>query len=186
MQHCCVQRCLKQAHATFGLGSSRSRPQQAVPGPAVNSPGRPGPGARSQRRAVQVVALTGIPTAPCNTPWGDHLISLAVQNKQDWARLHGHELHLMAASTDVRIRPGAWQKVALLRQVRPAPPPSRAGSVDAVAGPCQLGCPAVAQQACASLSCVALAVWVACISAACDLASYPLPSLAFWSKQELW
>ena len=40
-----------------------------------------------------------------------------VQNKQDWARLHGHELHLMAASTDVRIRPGAWQKVALLRQV---------------------------------------------------------------------
>ena len=68
-----------------------------------------------------MVALTGIPTAPCNTPWGDHLISLAVQNKQDWARLHGHELHLMAASTDVRIRPGAWQKVALLRQVGPAP-----------------------------------------------------------------
>ena len=42
---------------------------------------------------------------------------LCAQNKQDWARLHGHELHLMAASTDVRIRPGAWQKVALLRQV---------------------------------------------------------------------
>ena len=63
--------------------------------------------------------LTGIPTAACSTPWGDHLITLGVQNKQDWARLHGHELHLMAASTDLRIRPGAWQKVALLRQVAP-------------------------------------------------------------------
>lgn len=29
-----------------------------------------------------LVALTGIPTDACNTPWGDHLISLAVQNKQ--------------------------------------------------------------------------------------------------------
>ena len=65
----------------------------------------------------QLVVLTGIPTEACNTPWGDHLISLGVQNKQDWARLHGHELHLMASSTDLRIRPGAWQKVALLRQV---------------------------------------------------------------------
>ena len=61
--------------------------------------------------------LTGIPTEACNTPWGEHMISLGVQNKQDWARLHGHELHLMASSTDLRIRPGAWQKIALLRQV---------------------------------------------------------------------
>ena len=29
--------------------------------------------------AQQLVTLTGIPTAPCSTPWGDHLISLAVQ-----------------------------------------------------------------------------------------------------------
>ena len=27
----------------------------------------------------QLVVLTGIPTAPCSTPWGDHLISLATQ-----------------------------------------------------------------------------------------------------------
>ena len=37
---------------------------------------------------------------------------------QDWARLHGYEMHVMAAATDVRIRPGPWQKIAMVRQVR--------------------------------------------------------------------
>ena len=36
---------------------------------------------------------------------------------QDWARLHGYEMHVMAAATDVRIRPGPWQKIAMIRQV---------------------------------------------------------------------
>ena len=75
--------------------------------------------AQKKQGNERLAVLTGIPTYPCNTPWGDHLISLSVQNKQDWARLHGHELHMMASSTDLRIRPGAWQKVALLLQVGP-------------------------------------------------------------------
>ena len=37
--------------------------------------------------------------------------------RQDWARLHGYEMHVMAAATDVRIRPGPWQKIAMIRQV---------------------------------------------------------------------
>ena len=39
---------------------------------------------------------------------------------QDWTRLHGYELHIMAAATDVRIRPGPWQKIAMIRQVHSA------------------------------------------------------------------
>lgn len=77
-------------------------------------------GSRGQhhaRTSDRIVTLSGIPTQPCTLPWGDHFVSLATQNKQDWARLHGYEFHVMAASCDVRIRPGPWQKIAMIRQV---------------------------------------------------------------------
>ena len=69
--------------------------------------------------------LTGIPTAPCTTPYGDFFLSLSIQNKQDWARLHNVELQLMAESFDPKLRPGAWQKIALIRQVESPPTPPR-------------------------------------------------------------
>ena len=42
---------------------------------------------------------------------------LQLQNKQDWARLHGYEVHQMAELVDSHMRPGPWQKVGLLRKV---------------------------------------------------------------------
>ena len=53
-----------------------------------------------------------------------HIPVFALLNKllrwhivQDWVRLHGYEMHVMAAATDVRIRPGTWQKNAMIQQV---------------------------------------------------------------------
>ena len=40
-----------------------------------------------------------------------------LKNKQDYARLHSYEVHLMAETVDHTVRPGAWQKVAFLLQV---------------------------------------------------------------------
>ena len=51
---------------------------------------------------------------PCSNPPKHHCLVVT----QDWARLHGYEMHVMAAATDVRIRPGPWQKIAMIRQVR--------------------------------------------------------------------
>ncbi len=62
--------------------------------------------------------LTGIPPAPCTHPYGDYMLSLSMQNKQDWARLHSYELQLMAEPVDSSIRAGPWQKVGLIRKVR--------------------------------------------------------------------
>ena len=59
----------------------------------------------------------GLPTPPCTTPYGDMLLRLAVQNRQDYARLHTHEVHLMAEAVDVGLRPGPWQKLALVKKV---------------------------------------------------------------------
>ena len=64
-----------------------------------------------------LLLVSGIPTAPCTTPYGDLVLQLAVQNKQEWARLHGHEFHLMAQSVDPRMHPGPWQKMGMLRKV---------------------------------------------------------------------
>lgn len=86
-------------------------------------------GSRGQhhaRTSDRIVTLSGIPTQPCTLPWGDHFVSLATQNKQDWARLHGYEFHVMAASCDVRIRPGPWQKIAMIRQALDTIPRERA------------------------------------------------------------
>lgn len=63
---------------------------------------------------------TGLPTAPCTTPYGDLVVRLAVQNRQDYARLHSLELHVMAESADPRLRIGAWQKLGLVRKVQTA------------------------------------------------------------------
>ncbi|KAK9789231.1 hypothetical protein WJX73_005530 [Symbiochloris irregularis] len=75
-----------------------------------------GLGKHHERSTDRLVMLSGIPTSPCTLPWGDHFVSLATQNKQDWCRLHGHEFHVMASSCDLRIRPGPWQKIAMMRQ----------------------------------------------------------------------
>ena len=41
-----------------------------------------------------------------------------LQNKQDWARLFGYEVHQMAELVDGHMRTGPWQKAGLLRKVR--------------------------------------------------------------------
>ena len=61
--------------------------------------------------------VTGIPTAPCTNPYGDYLLSLSIQNKQDYARLHSYELHLMAEAVTSHIRAGPWQKVGFIQKV---------------------------------------------------------------------
>ena len=74
----------------------------------------------------RVALLTGISGTPCGTPWGDYLLRLQLANKADWARLHGYELMQSAETMDAGLRPGAWQKVALLRHALATVPRSRA------------------------------------------------------------
>ena len=63
--------------------------------------------------------LTAIPTAPCIAPYGDYLLALSIQNKQDYARLNSYELHVMAQAVDPQhTQPGPWQKVAQIQQVQ--------------------------------------------------------------------
>ena len=66
----------------------------------------------------KIAILTGVPSSPCTNPYGDYFLGISLRNKQDYARLHGYELHLMAESVDATVRTGPWQKVALLHQVR--------------------------------------------------------------------
>ena len=70
-----------------------------------------------QGTGERIAILTGVPTSPCTNPYGDYFLGISLRNKQDYARLHGYELHLMAESVDSTIRAGPWQKVALLHQV---------------------------------------------------------------------
>ena len=65
----------------------------------------------------RVAIATGISTAPCSTPYGDLVVRLAIQNRQDYVRLHSHEFHLMAQSVDPHLRMGAWQKLGFMQQV---------------------------------------------------------------------
>ena len=66
----------------------------------------------------RIVIVTGVPTAPCTNPYGDYLLSLSMQNKQDYARLHSYEVHLMAEAVTSHIRAGPWQKVGFIQKVR--------------------------------------------------------------------
>ena len=65
----------------------------------------------------RIAMVTGIPTAPCTNPYGDYLLSLSIQNKQDYARLHSYELHLMAEAVTSHVRAGPWQKVGFIQKV---------------------------------------------------------------------
>ena len=47
-----------------------------------------------------------------------HVWLLQLQNKQDWARLFGYEVHQMAELVDGHMRTGPWQKAGLLRKAR--------------------------------------------------------------------
>ena len=66
----------------------------------------------------RIVIITGVPTAPCTNPYGDYLLSLSMQNKQDYARLHSYEVHLMAEAVTSHIRAGPWQKVGFIQKVQ--------------------------------------------------------------------
>lgn len=66
-----------------------------------------------------IAFATGIATAPCSTPYGDLVMRLAIQNRQDYIRIHSHEFHLMAQSVDPGLRMGAWQKLGFMRKVQP-------------------------------------------------------------------
>ena len=57
--------------------------------------------------AQRIAFATGLPTAPCSTPYGDLVVRLAIQNRQDYVRVHSHEYHLMAQSVDPHLRMGA-------------------------------------------------------------------------------
>lgn len=100
------------------IATSQSNSETQIETTPVHPAGG-GLGQHHERSTDRVVALSGIPTNPCTLPWGDHFVSLATQNKQDWCRLHGYEFHVMASSCDLRIRPGPWQKIAMMRQVGP-------------------------------------------------------------------
>lgn len=96
-----------ETDASLGVGDQADGASSKGLGNLFVSPGRP-----------RVVVTTGIPTSPCTTPYGDLLLALQLQNKADWARLHGYELHAMAEEVHAGLRPGPWQKVAFLQKVR--------------------------------------------------------------------
>lgn len=75
-------------------------------------------GAEAVDAKERIVIVTGVPTAPCTNPYGDYLLSLSMQNKQDYARLHSYEVHLMAEAVTSHIRAGPWQKVGFIQKVR--------------------------------------------------------------------
>lgn len=60
-----------------------------------------------------------VPTSACTAPYGDLILLLSIQNKQDYARLHSSELHVMARQTTASMLPRAWQKIAFLQKARP-------------------------------------------------------------------
>lgn len=72
----------------------------------------------------RIAIVTGIPTAPCTNPYGDYLLSLSIQNKQDYARLHSYEVHLMAEAVTSHIRAGPWQKIGFIQKVLCSSQPS--------------------------------------------------------------
>lgn len=79
--------------------------------------------AREVSSSTQRIAFaTGLPTAPCTTPWGDMVLRLAIQNRQDYVRLHSHEYHLMAQSVDPHLRMG--ERSSRKISINPPPPPT--------------------------------------------------------------
>ena len=64
-----------------------------------------------------MAVLTSMPSVPCDTPLGDYNYLLSVQNKQDYARLHGFELHVGVHVANTSLKAGPWHKVGMLNQV---------------------------------------------------------------------
>ncbi|CAL8464438.1 g3973 [Coccomyxa elongata] len=83
-------------------------------------------GAEAVDAKERIVIVTGVPTAPCTNPYGDYLLSLSMQNKQDYARLHSYEVHLMAEAVTSHIRAGPWQKVGFIQKALEEIPRERA------------------------------------------------------------
>lgn len=50
-----------------------------------------------------MVLITAIPADPCQFPTADLINKLSVANKQDYAHLHGFELHLSADLIDPNV-----------------------------------------------------------------------------------
>lgn len=57
--------------------------------------------AAGQRR---VVLVTAVPPNPCAFPAADAINSASVMNKQAFAHLHGHEVHLSAHNIDPSVQ----------------------------------------------------------------------------------
>ena len=52
---------------------------------------------------LNVVIITAIPADPCQFPTADLINKLSVLNKQDYAHMHGFELHLSADIIDPNV-----------------------------------------------------------------------------------
>jgi hypothetical protein len=94
-------------------------------GCAADHPARVGWAGRISRQvsssSQRIAFATGLPTAPCTTPYGDLVIRLAIQNRQDYVRLHSHEYHLMAESVDRHLRMGKIALTSTARLFTPIP-----------------------------------------------------------------
>lgn len=64
----------------------------------------------------RVLLVTGVSPSPCKAPAGDHITSLSIKNKQDYARLHGYDFYVSNQQVDKNLT-GAWNKVALVRDL---------------------------------------------------------------------
>ena len=58
---------------------------------------------RRPERKRNMVIITAIPGDPCQFPIADYIHKLSVVNKQDYARLHGFELHVSSDIIDPNV-----------------------------------------------------------------------------------
>lgn len=62
----------------------------------------------------RLMLVTATQPSPCTTRKGDHILSLSVKNKWQYASTHGHRLWLSTELLSPWDLPGQWNKVALL------------------------------------------------------------------------
>jgi hypothetical protein len=62
----------------------------------------------------RLMLVTATQPNPCTTRKGDHMLSLSVKNKWQYASTHGHRLWLSTELLSPWDLPGQWNKVALL------------------------------------------------------------------------
>ena len=62
----------------------------------------------------RLMLVTATQPSPCTTRKGDHILSLSVKNKWQYATMHGHRLWLSTELLSAWDLAGQWNKVALL------------------------------------------------------------------------